>query len=300
MDAGRVATHFSLGIVGGYVGRLEGVELSSVFSIEEEDARGFQASGVVNVVSGRFAGAQLAGVLNFVGRSMRGVQAATVNLAGSSDGLQLGVVNAADCGRGVQLGVVSVADQLEGMQLSTVNVADRFRGFQLGVVNVAGGLEGEALGVASIVGGGQFHFSAWADEVAPVNLGVKFGSKHIYNLYGVGVKSRGDPRWLSYAGLGWHQPLERFFVDVDAMVAAAARFGESPDWEPDFLSRLRVIGGWQATPWLGLFAGPALAVFVGDDDGSSWPMYDAPILAARSGDSWVRIWPGFVAGLQLP
>ncbi|MBM3315670.1 hypothetical protein FJY71_07545 [candidate division WOR-3 bacterium] len=315
MEAGRVSTHFSLSIIGGYVGRLDGVELASVFSVERDDSRGFQASGVFNTVLGRFDGVQLAGVANLVGgpldgvqaatvnaaRSLQGVQLGTVNLAGGCRGIQLGTVDIVGEAEGLQLGVVNVAGEVDGFQLGTVNVAGEMRGFQLGTVNVCGELDGEALGVVSIVGDGQFRFAAWADEVAPLNLGVKFGSKRIYNLYGVGVKPGGDPpRWLSYAGLGWHQPLERFFVEADAMLASAVHFDGDPDWESNLLSRLRVAGGWRATPWLGVFAGPTLAVFVGEDDGSSWPMYDAPILAARSGDSYVRVWPGFVAGVQFP
>lgn len=332
-----VSSNFSLNIIGGSIGQVHGVELGGVFNVDEEDVFGYQAAGVFNVQGGwfdgvqqagvfnivgdQFNGAQMAGVLNVVGEEFWGGQAAGVanvvgerlhgaqiagvgNVAGSGCvGTQVaGVVNV--CGErlsGLQLsGVLNVADEFSGAQVGLVNVTDSGSGLQLGLVNIADDVD-VPIGLVSIVKHGMFHVNVWATEFAPVNVGIKTGSRTIYNVFMVGWHPGGDStRSFGGLGIGGHIPLNRFFVDVDLLshgVWTGPRWKE--DIDSDLLSSLRFTGGWQVTDRLAITAGPTLNVWVSDrEDGSQVPFYDAP-LYKWDGSEHVRIWPGFSVGLQL-
>ena len=321
IESGDVSTSFSLNIVGGYLGRLSGVELGGVFNIESDDAFGYQAAGAVNIVGKDFTGVQQAGAVNVVGGDVRilqqagavsvaagsvvGVQmAGAVSVAGSDvNGAQIsGAVNLAG-GRvhGLQMaGAVNIANEFRGAQIGVVNIAGEGRGLQLGVVNIAGDVD-VPIGLLSIVKNGQFHVNVWASEFSLVNLGIKTGSKTIYNVFMFGCQPGGDStRLLAGLGIGGHIPLNRFFVDIDAL---SHNLWRGPEWfvegGPNLLSSLRLTGGWQLTDMLALTAGPALNVWVSDrEDGSAIPVYDAPLFHWER-DVNVRIWPGFTVGLQL-
>jgi hypothetical protein len=324
MEFWKVRTRFSLSIIGGAVGQLDGAEFASVFSIEKDMARGFQASGAFNLIGSSFEGAQMAGGVNIVGEMVNGLQmAGGVNIVGENfEGVQMaggvnivgekakgvqiagGVNIIGKEGEGAQIAPVNIANSVKGCQIGVVNIADRVKGFQLGVVNIADNLDGEALGIVSIVGNGQFHINAWADEVAPINLGFKLGTKRIYNLYGLGMKSSGDSTYMIVTGgLGWHLPLNQFFMNFEVMYGSIRRGFSFREWENTRLSRLRVIGGWQVIPKLAITAGPTINVYVSEDrGGSDLPMFDATIYSkdADDPDDWyVRIWPGFTVGIQI-
>ena len=337
MEGRRVSTGFSLNVIGGYLGRLQGAELGGVFNIEEDDARWYQAAGVFNIVGNGFTGLQQAGVVNIVGGDVNAVQmAGAVNVAGerlfgsqfagavnltgaAAQGLQVaGGVNIAGQGiRGTQVaGGVNIAGGLvSGLQLAGgVNIAEEFAGCQVGVVNIAGKGEGLQLGVVniaedvdipigliSIVEHGQFHVNAWASEFSLVNVGIKTGSRIIYNVFSVGYQPDGDSsRLFAAIGIGGHIPMNRFFLDIDG-VYYSPRTG--PDWfeeeGSDVLTGIRMNAGWQVTDYLAVTAGPTFSVWVSDrSDGSGIPFYNAPLFHSE-GDVNVRIWPGFNLGLQL-
>jgi hypothetical protein len=283
-----------------------GYQGAGVFNIDGHGFAGVQQAGVFNIVGGVFSGAQMAGVINIVDDEFRGAQMAGVaNVAGNgSVGPQVaGVVNVCDHGFfGVQLaGVASIAgEQMYGLQLSgVVNAADEFTGAQVGLVNIAGKGNGLQLGLVniadeidipiglvSIVKNGMFHANVWATEYAPVNVGVKFGSKIIYNVFSVGYGPRGgEDRLYAGIGIGGHIPLDRFFIDIDVLNQGVYREGRwFEEGGSDLLSSLRLSGGWQLADFLALTAGPTLNLSVTN-------MADT--------DEGVSMEPGFTAGLQL-
>jgi hypothetical protein len=321
LDSRMVSSSFSLSIIGGYIGRVHGAELGSVFNIDEDEVIGYQAAGVLNVVGGGFSGLQQAGIVNVVGGWFSGAQTAgVVNVAGGSvAGAQLaGAVNVVDGGfRGAQLagvvnvaggrssgaqlaGVVNAADVVSGAQIGLVNIAGESHGLQLGLVNIADEAD-VPIGLVSVVENGMFHLNAWSNEFAPVNVGIKTGSNTIYNVFMLGFRPSGESaRVFGGIGLGGHIPLNRFFVDIDLLSHGVYT---GPDWNPeggsDLLSSLRLTGGWQAIDGLAITAGPTLNVWVSNrEDGSAVPFYDAPLFQWHGSEN-VRIWPGFTVGLQL-
>src|SRR5690606_29239387 len=75
----QVINHFSLNILGGYNGGVDGFEVGGLFNINKKDVQYFQAAGVFNLTGGRMNGFQVAGVNNTVLDSVSGAQVAGVN-----------------------------------------------------------------------------------------------------------------------------------------------------------------------------------------------------------------------------
>lgn len=333
----HVTSNFSLNIIGGLIGNIEGCEIGSVLNIDKGHVTGFQAAGVgnfaggdvaglqiagvidvvgggfsvvqiagvTNVVRGEVAGGQLAGVANIVLTHVRGVQLAGVmNFAlGDVTGVQIaGTGNMVGRNSTVQIGAVNIALGETYTQVGVFNIAGHARGLQLGVVNVAEDHDGVPIGIVSIVKNGQFHVNAWTDESSLLNVGIKLGSKHVYNVYAVGLQPVGSPlRSRLGLGIGGHIPADPFFLDIDAVgynVSEGLRF-----WSQEglnMLNKLRITAGWQISPKLAITAGPTINVWVStEEDGSDIPLFDLALYEGRSGNTWIRIWPGFSVGVQL-
>jgi hypothetical protein len=331
-----ISSNFSLNVIGGYLGQVHGVELGGVFNLDEDEVVGYQAAGAINIVGNEFAGAQMAGAANVLGGCFGGLQmagaanvvggcftglqmagavnvvgnevygaqlAGAVNVAGGHvSGAQLaGAANLARVATGLQMaGAVNVAEEFDGAQIGVVNICGNGHGLQLGVVNVAEDVD-FPIGLVSIVENGQFHVNVWASDFSLVNVGIKTGSKTIYNVFMLGCQPDGDATRL-YAGLGigGHIPLNRFFVDIDVLNHGVFQDQQwFQDGGSDLLTSLRLTGGWQLTEMLALTAGPTLNVRVSDHkDESAVQVLDAILF--DSGENWnVRIWPGFTMGLQL-
>lgn len=317
----HVTSNFSLNIIGGLIGNIEGCEIGSVLNIDKGHVTGFQAvgvgnfaggdvaglqiAGVTNVVRGEVTGGQLAGVANIVLTHVRGVQLAGVmNFAlGDVTGVQIaGTGNMVGRNSTVQIGVVNIALGETYTQVGVFNIAGHARGLQLGVVNVAEDHDGVPIGIVSIVKNGQFHVNAWTDESSLLNVGIKLGSKHVYNVYAVGLQPLGSPlRSRLGLGIGGHIPADPFFLDIDAVgynVSEGLRF-----WSQEglnMLNKLRITGGWQISPKLAITAGPTINVWVStEEDGSDIPLFDLLIYEHQGTDTWTRIWAGFSVGVQL-
>ena len=339
IDAMDVRTSFSLNIIGGWVGEVEGAELGSVFniggdvtgfqgagvfnitgrrfegvqtagvfSIVGESFDIFQGAGVFNVVGDRLTGCQAAGVVNVVGSSVEGCQAAGVaNVAGSDvNGAQLaGVINVAgEVLTGAQLsGVVNVAGEgFEGVQAGIVNIAERARGLQLGIVNIAGEDDGLVpIGIVSIVEDGMFHLNASLSEAPLAALEIKMGSRTVYNVFAAGVQPTSSGTRMMY-GLGIGARVyrrDRLFFDVDAVGYSVSQKDIFDFADMNLLSKLRLTAGWRINDLVSVTAGPTVSVFVSDyESGEDLALYDAPLYETEDG-TWVRIWPGLVAGVQL-
>ena len=261
--------------------------------------------GNINYVNGAFKGGQI-GNLNYVRNSFRGLQIGNVNYIGNSmQGVQIGNVNyvnyiGANINRGAQIGVINVGGEIVGAQIGVINIARKVRGTQIGVVNYADEMSGAPLGIFSFVRKGQIHLDVWASDTSLTNIALKTGSKHVYSILAVGYQpSLGDDpyRWSTGIGVGGHIPFGSKFVNIEAL---SFHVNEDARWTDDLhmINKIRLIGGWEVNPSLSVFAGLTLNVFVSQlNDGghiATGSFYDY-----EGKDTWVRMWPGFVAGVQF-
>ncbi|WP_207531890.1 STN and carboxypeptidase regulatory-like domain-containing protein [Desertivirga arenae] len=98
MLSSQIVNMGSLNVIGGYTAGVDGAEFAGIFNINKQDAKKFQAAGVMNIVGGRVEGFQSAGIFNIVLDSVIGGQFAGVfnNVERDVHGVQgAGVINRA-------------------------------------------------------------------------------------------------------------------------------------------------------------------------------------------------------------
>ncbi|WP_437302076.1 LA_2272 family surface repeat-containing protein [Sorangium sp. So ce388] len=307
-----------------------GAQLSGGANLVLGPARGAQLTAGLNLAMS-LRGAQV-GPINVVTGPVDGVQGGVLNVAGPVDGVQGGAVNiAAGSVAGAQVGLANVAvgestdvqvsllnaavSKSTDLQISLANVAaGESTGTQIGLVNVATGKVRGAqiglvnyadespfsLGLLNIVRNGRLDVDVWALESGIVMAGLKHGSEHFHNIYGVGVRLFGDRPLVTYAlGLGGRITFgERAFLDLDAL--GYSLHDPSSSFEPGaVLAQARALLGLRLAPEFAIFGGPSYNVAFGDtpEDARLSPYGSIPL---RLGDSDAqRAWPGVVLGVEV-
>lgn len=248
----QVTNKFSVNIIGGYSGGLDGVELGGVFNIDKRKMAGVQAAGVGNIAGDTVTGVQVAGVYNRALDSVKGVQAA-------------GVVNVARNLKGVQLsGVVNLAHHTNGAQLGVINITRHLNGFQLGVINIADTSDGASLGLFNFVKHGGLHEIAfYADEFSPVNLAYRSGNKGLYTIFLIGMNPTKDRRsYYGGIGIGHRFPVTgSLAIDLEASSIHIAPVEWKNYSHNTWLQRLDLNFRWQTGKWLSFSAGPSVALY---------------------------------------
>jgi len=183
--------NFSLNILTGKVGGLNGMEVSGLFGVVNNNAVGFQVAGLGNIVGDEMLGMQTAGIVNIVGDYAKGFQvsglgnivgdemlgmqtAGIVNIVGDyANGFQVaglgnivgdemlgmqtaGIVNiVGDCAKGLQVGGLAnvVGSEMKGVQIAGIyNRAKTLKGLQIGILSINDTIEsGGSLSLVNIV-----------------------------------------------------------------------------------------------------------------------------------------------------
>ena len=233
----QVTNKFSVNIIGGYSGGLEGVELGGVFNIDKRKMTGVQAAGVANLAGDTVTGVQMAGVYNRALDSMKGVQAA---------------------------GVVNVARNLKGVQLGLINITRHLKGFQLGIVNIADTSDGASLGLFNFVKHGGLHEIAfYADEFSPLNLAYRSGNKGLYTIFLFGMNPTRDRKsYYAGFGIGHRFPINgSLAIDLEASSIHIAPVEWKNYAHNTWLQRVNLNFRWQTGKWLSFSAGPSVALY---------------------------------------
>lgn len=290
---GRVKNHITLGLFLSSTDQLQGVEIGAGVGLVKEEVVGAQIDALASLSEGTVRGVQLSSLFSFAGSNTIGWQAS-------------GVLNYSGAVTGAQVGTLNITGALMGTQVGVVNWSDRGRGFQLGVVNLSDDLDGEALGVFSwSKRSGVFDAEVWSADTGLLNAGVRFGTKHIYNLFFVSAVPTADTAaWAPGYGLGAHFPItERFSMDVDFTMQAPNVHARIRDGQaPDVLYSIRVAPALQLTDTLALFGGPSLNFL--HDPGPSTASSLAPSyawqLTTEDGTDRARVyaWLGAFIGLR--
>lgn len=309
--SGQVVNKLSLNIIGGYTAGMNGVELAGVFNIDKNNVRFVQAAGVVNVVGGKVEGVQLAGVYNHDLDSVFGVQAAGVinvvkanvmgvQLAGVGNidkgtvtGVQVaGVVNVGTGNvKGVQgAGVVNISKkEMSGVQVSVVNYTKRLKGLQIGVVNIADSSSGFMIGLVNIVKNGVHEFSLSSNEMTPLNISYKTGTRKMYSILQVGFDPRNDEKVYTYGvGIGNELRLSSGLSLNSELLLNSFIVGHDNNLPQ--VVRLQTLMRVKLGKSVSLFAGPALSITTSSSE-------------ARLPDGYKKLndraWVGWTAGINI-
>ncbi|XWN38061.1 MAG: hypothetical protein ROO71_03825 [Balneola sp.] len=167
---------YSINLLGGYHGALNGLEIGSLYNYNKEYTSGFQIAGLVNATGGYAEGVGIAGLVNYAGEDLSGIQIAGLGNISKNDleGIQVGgALNYAKgnlSGLQGSFGANIASGNVEGAQISgLLNVSQQTMsglqitgGGNIGLENMEGlmisGIFNAAKGDASglfITGGGN-------------------------------------------------------------------------------------------------------------------------------------------------
>ncbi len=122
--APKYTAKYSINLIGGYHGGLNGAEFGTLYNYNRDYASGFQIAGLVNATGGYMEGINIAGLVNYASNDMSGIQASGLGNISKDDieGLQAaGAFNfAGDDISGLQgsLGANIALGNVEGLQAS--------------------------------------------------------------------------------------------------------------------------------------------------------------------------------------
>ncbi len=209
--SGNVVNDFSFNIFGGFSGGTDKLELGGLFNLNRGNVKSVQVAGLLNQVSGTVKGLQLAGLANAVLDSVNAAQVAgLVNFStGNVKGFQLaGLLNVGTSNfRGFQLaGLANYANRdVDGVQMAgLLNVGRNVKGTQIGLFNYADSLKGAQIGLISFVRKGYHQVEIGADEMLPLNLSLRSGTRSFYNMLFAGMRtnSSDSTTWAFGYGIG--------------------------------------------------------------------------------------------------
>jgi hypothetical protein len=297
-------------------GEMKGAQFAGLFNVNDWYTEGFQFAGLFNYT--RYADAtQVAGLFNLNVRQAAGVQAAPLfNISGGRAGVQVaGLFNrSADATRTQVASLFNAAGDIEGAQLSLgFNKARHVEGFQIGLINVADSVGGASIGVLNFIRDGYNRFELGGGEMFHGHMGVKFGSRHFYNIAHLGGRwDRRAPSGQTGQALSWGLGYglgTALRLDHDKLLnveAVAIHVNENERWTRplNLLSQLRVSVDMRMSGRASYFFGPTLNLLASklrDVDtgeiGSSLPPYAWH--DRTNGDTNVKMWVGFQGGMRF-
>ncbi len=132
-------------------------------------------------------------------------------------------------------------------------------GAQIGLVNYAGDSP-FSLGLFNFIRNGRLHVDVWGLESGIVVAGVKHGSDHFHNIYGIGLRTIGNrPLLVSALGLGGRISIhQRAYVDID--VLGHTLHEPSTLESAATIAQARALLGFRLFPELAIFGGPSFNV----------------------------------------
>jgi len=304
LNSWDVTNNFSINILTGYAGGVNGTEFTGLVSVLKSDMRGAQFAGLGHVVLGETKGLQCAGFTNIVIDSLSGVQISGFgNVAsrrakgfqasgfgnyarggkvtqmsgftnintGSNNGLQItgfGNINTKDM-KGVQIaGATNInAGHLKGAQISGLfNYTQKLNGVQIAPFNYVDSLEkGVPIGVLSFVRNGYMGVEFSATETMYGVFSFNTGIKKFYNILSVGVAYRSSMIvWGWGYGLGSMIPVAEKW---DLSVEGLCYQMNEGEWftnRLNLLNKLQVAASWKLSNSVALMAGLSWNVTVSD------------------------------------
>lgn len=277
----------SFSLLWGRAGALDGVAMSVGGSYVRDRVEGAQLSVLANIAPGKLDGAQLS---------------YGANIGGSVRGAQLGLYNHANALAGAQLGVANFGRDLRGAQVGLVNVGRQVHGVQLGLFSFADSADAQ-IGLFTGTREHGVRPSLSTSDTGLLEVALRFPANRTYSEMIMGLHPMGaGEAWTFGLAFGVHNPLaHRLFLDVDLASLGVAN-GVGFQVPLGFMSKLRVMLGWQPYERLAMFGGPTLSV-LGDR------IDETERETVRPGYGWsntvyngsfrARMWPGFIAGLRF-
>lgn len=279
---------FSLNILGGITGGVDGAEFAGIFNINNYNTKGAQFAGIFNKTN-NLNGVQFAGVANISQTANKSAQLSGVVNQVSSGNVAFqaaGVVNIADTATVQLSGLVNIAKK-SNVQIGIINISDTAN-IMIGLVNIArnGFIEVEAAG----------------GEFLHTTLSLRSGTKRFYGMVSIGGNFA-DEFWAYGGGIGTTFDFSKSWgLNTEAAVFTLVnRKFKHDDKGYNGLVQLRPVIYYQVKKHLKFFAGP-VANFCVTDIRSEYNLnINAPytIWDKTSGNKKYQAWIGFTAGVRF-
>jgi hypothetical protein len=304
LNSWNVTNKFSVNLLAGYAGGVDGIEFSGLVSVLKgtmrgaqftglgnvvlTEIKGVQFSGLFNIASGDVKAGQFAGLVNINGGKTKGFQAsglANIN-ADTTKGFQVtGLVNYAPGSKVSQLGglVNVVAGNNQGIQVAGFanvnsgrlsgtqvggffNYAAKLKGTQIGFINYTDSLEkGVPIGFLSFVKNGYTAFEVGATETLYGVMSFKTGTRQFYNILSVGGGYRDGLSLFAWGyGLGAFIPLGN---KAGLSIDGICYQVNEGEWFTDrlnLLNKLNLTASWKLANHFSLYGGISWNVAVSD------------------------------------
>ncbi len=146
------------------------------------------------------------------------------------------------------------------------------------------------------------HPEVWTSDISAFAFGFRLPAKYTYTSFAIGIHPFGRRAGYQFGFVfGGHIPLvKNVFMDIDLGAHAVLDGLKEQFRGPGVLGQLRLLFGYQAFKRLSVFGGPTLSVLGNNADkpldrpGYGWVVYDG-----QEGNTQLRVWPGFAAGLRF-
>lgn len=318
-------SNFSLNVLGGYTGSVNGLELGGLFNLEKNNLLGVQAAGWFNTVNGNVKGLQLAGwfnavkgnatgaqyggLFNYVKKNTNGLQVA--GLFNQTSGSLTGFQSAGICNytkqpvKGMQMaGIANInTSTTNGFQVSGIlNYTKHLKGLQLGLINIADTSDGYSIGLITIVKHGYHKITLSSNEVLNANLAIKSGNAKLYNILMVGVNAGDNDKIFTYGyGIGHEIKAGKWLTVNPELTTQYLYLG---NWNYlNQLSRFQVLATVKLARNIALFGGPAFSVYYSDQpEAVKGYKFLVPRESYHTYDLWhknVTGWIGWTAGVSI-
>ncbi|QEM04015.1 carboxypeptidase-like regulatory domain-containing protein [Mucilaginibacter rubeus] len=282
MMSGQIVNNFSLNILGGYNGGVNGVELGGLFNINKQEVKYVQAAGLFNIVGGNSKGVQLAGINNNDQKNIEGIQAAGIyNMVKDSlKGVQLsGIFNHVSSSKGIQAagiynytrknnkgfsiaGIANVTgNDASGMQMAGIfNKARVIKGVSFAMVNIADTLDGYGIGLLNISRNGYAKIEVYNNEITTINIAFKSGNAKLYSIMSGGVNFTDKHVYYSTGfGLG-HDFI--FNNNMSLSAEGSTHLLLAKGWKnQNQINRVSALLNFRAGSKVSFFAGPSFNVY---------------------------------------
>jgi hypothetical protein len=311
--SGSVVNDYSLNLLGGFSGGTGKAELGGLFNINKGDVRFVQFAGLFNQMGGTASGVQMAGLANSTLGSVNAAQVAgLINFTtGDVNGLQLaGLMNLTTRSvRGGQLaGLINYSHRdVRGAQVAGIlNIGRNVYGSQVGLLNYSDSTSGAPIGLISFVRKGYHKVEVGADEVFPLNVALRTGTRSFYNILFAGMRPEQTDSitWAFGYGVGTSPRLgKKTFLNIEVSSEQMVK----GNVEALNLINTAYLGfDWQVVKGFGLYAGPSLNWRLYDSSYTNHPeLFDyltPKILAEKTypvENLASQLWVGFRAGVRF-
>ena len=311
--SGSVVNDFSVNILGGFSGGIDKLELGGLFNLSRGNVKSVQVAGLLNQVSGTVKGIQLAGLSNAVLDSVNAAQVAgLVNFSTENvKGFQLaGLMNVGTSNfRGFQLaGLANYANRdVKGVQMAgLLNVGRNVKGTQIGLFNYADSVQGVQIGLVSFVRNGYHQVEIGADEMLPLNVSLRSGTRSFYNMLFAGIRtdSTDSTTWAFGYGVGTSPRLgKKTFLNIEL---SAQQVNKGYVSALNLVNRLYIGMEFRLAKKIHIYAGPSLSLRVFDNSYADHPLlftYTNPTIISENSISSenlaTKLWIGGRAGFRF-